>query len=61
MAKRTKPRSKLKAQPQQLLAKRLEAPTEQCFRLADQDGWGVAVVAGFGWLLMWWAALADGR
>ena len=58
MAK-AKSRSKLKAQAQQVLSQRLETPNELRFRLFNQDGWGVAVVASLGWLLMWWAYLAE--
>lgn len=58
MAK-AKPRRQLKAQAQQVLSQRLETPNERRFRLVNQAGWGVAVVAGLGWLLMWWAYLAE--
>lgn len=56
---KAKPRRQLKAQAQQVLSQRLETPNEQRFRLAHQEGWGVAVVASMGWLLMWWAYLAE--
>ncbi len=42
-----------------MLSQHLETPNELRFRLFNQDGWGVAVVASLGWLLAWWADLAE--